>query len=450
MSQAGRERPILYFLVEESDREFRARSLMTAIAARGGFDVVIAPQWNLWDNVSSLPPGIMMFKGSNQVQTTNMHLAKQAGHVVASIEEEVLGLADEVEIRNHYASGAAAACDLFLVQGRFQAGCLARHGPEFANRSAVVGNPRADLLRPPFNSDLQSEAKHLRERFGEFVLLNANYGAINPAHGDSLTFYNLNAQIGMLDPASPGEHARFVERLDWEHDNSQALIMFAQQLAKIRPETNIILRPHPAESIDRWHKYLGAAASIQIIRDGGHLAWTLASAVMVHTGCTTGLEAAILDTPALSLVPSDNPWHAAAISNVANPTARTPAEAVRRVVAHLDGHQPNLLGEMRQCDYSTYLDHQEGTLSAHRVVDALTTLRNTPASVSRLAARPEVTLENWSTIGGGALLDWQKRKYTVTLDHARQAITADSTALGYSDTLDVSIISGGAIAARLM
>ncbi|MDG2286251.1 MAG: hypothetical protein P8N43_12095, partial [Alphaproteobacteria bacterium] len=275
-------------------------------------------------------------------------------------------------------------------------------------------------------------------------------GAINPAHGDSLTFYNLNAQIGMLDPASPGEHARFVERLDWEHDNSQALIMFAQQLAKIRPETNIILRPHPAESIDRWHKYLGAAASIQIIRDGGHLAWTLASAVMVHTGCTTGLEAAILDTPALSLVPSDNPWHAAAISNVANPTARTPAEAVRRVVAHLDGHQPNLLGEMRQCDYSTYLDHQEGTLSAHRVVDALTTLRNTPASVSRLAARPEVTLENWSTIGGGALLDWQKRKYMVTLDHARQAITADSTALGYSDTLDVSIISGGAIAARLM
>jgi surface carbohydrate biosynthesis protein len=442
MAKSDQHRPVIYLLVEESDREFLARCLMAVIAAHRGYDVVIGPQWLIWEKLSQLSPGVMLFKGNNKIQATNMHHAKQAGHRVVSIEEEVLGLADEREIRHHYAPGVLAECDLFLVQGRFQAECLARHAPGFTDKTTIVGNPRADLLRGTLTVDLREHAERLRGKYGEFVLLNTNFGGINPAHGDSLTFYNLNLQVGMLDRDSSTDHSYFRDRLKWERDNAQALIRFAHGLAMRRPESRIILRPHPAERMDRWDRYLGPDSPITLIREGSHLPWTLASKVMVHTGCTTGLEAALLGTPTLSLMPGDNPWHASAISNEANPTARTVDEALDRVISHLDGTGANLLRDMCQLDYAYYLDVDHATLSASRVIDALIRLHGTLDT--RHGAIPHAIQPSPS----GSLQDWQSQKYTVTPRQARRSMAAVSAALGYSRAVEVDTIAGGAILIR--
>ena len=59
---AGR---ILYLLIEETDRELKSRALIAALAVERGFDVVLAPQWAVWQNWPDLPPGLMLFKGNN-------------------------------------------------------------------------------------------------------------------------------------------------------------------------------------------------------------------------------------------------------------------------------------------------------------------------------------------------------------------------------------------------
>jgi surface carbohydrate biosynthesis protein len=442
MSPIDHKPRVLYLLIEESDREFQSRCLIASIAARRGFDVVIGPQWPMWDQLDRLRPGVMLFKGNNRIQTLNMHRAKHAGHLVASIEEEVLGLSDEVEVRHHYAPGVEAGCDLFLVQGLFHARCLERHGPGFANRSEIVGNPRADLLRAPFSDKLRAQAAELRHQHGEFVLLNTNFGAINPTDGDSLTFYNRSVQVAMVDPGKPEDIAYFKDRIRWERDNAKAMIAFTRSLLERRPATNIILRPHPAERVDRWRRYLGENSPIKVILEGSHLPWTLASDVMIHAGCTTGFEAALLDTPTLSLMPGENPWHASAISNIANPTARSSNEACERVISHLDGHRPGLLEEMHECDYSYFLHHDNNTLAANRIVGAL----------AKLGERLSRSTVPWHEPAGAEpvkpLQAWQSRKYDITLDRARRTVDAMTAALGYSGTLDVDSFSGGAVFVR--
>ena len=442
MSGCDRESRVIYLLVEESDREFFARCIMAVIAARQGYDVVIGPQWLIWEQLDKLPPGVMLFKGNNKIQAANMHLAKQAGHLIASIEEEVLGLASEQEFQHHYASGVSSACDLFLVQGRFQAECLVNHDPSYADRTAIVGNPRTDLLRAPFTNDLHEDAERLRGRYGEFVLLNTNFGGINPAHGDSLTFYNLSVRVGMSDRDNPSDLTYFMDRLRWERDNAKAIIQFAHGLAARRPGTRIILRPHPAEHLERWSHYLGPASPITLIREGGHLPWTFASKAMIHTGCTTGLEAALLGTPTLSLMPGDNPWHASAISNVANPATRTVGEALDRVISHLDGASGSLLADARDLDFSYYLDFVSETLSSHRAVDALVRLH------AKLDTKSAVKTQIIGLPKSAPLQDWQSNKYTVTLPHAQQSISSVSAALGYSQAPDVNTIAGGSIFIR--
>jgi surface carbohydrate biosynthesis protein len=439
MSGRARENRVIYLLVEDSDREFRARCIMAVIAARQGYDVVIGPQWLIWEQLDKLAPGVMLFKGNNKIQVANMHFAKQAGHLIASIEEEVLGVADEKEIQRHYASGVSSVCDLFLVQGRFQAECLVKQDLSYADRTAIVGNPRTDLLRDPFTENLHKGAERLRARYGEFVLLNTNYGGINPAHGDSLTFYNRSVLVGMSDRDNPSELSYFMDRLRWERDNAKAIIQFAHGLAARRPGTRIILRPHPAERLERWSYYLGPASPITLIREGDHLPWTFASKAMVHTGCTTGLEAAILGAPSLSLMPGDNPLHASMISNVANPVARTVGEALDRVISHLDGGGGSSLEDIRDLDFSYYLDFVSGMLSSHRAVDALIRLH---------ANLDTKTAANTQIIGSSKislLENWQSNKYTITIESARKSILEVTKEIGYSEVPDVNAIYGGSI-----
>jgi surface carbohydrate biosynthesis protein len=439
MSLDTGKRHRLYLLVEESDREFASRCLIAAEAARRGMDVTIAPQWKIWERLAHLPTGLMFFKGNNKVQSANMLLAKRAGHLVASIEEEVLGLADEVELRHSYAAGVQNHCDLFLVQGGFQADCLNRHFHGDFKKFKIVGNPRADLLRRPMSDNVFEAAAELRERHGDFILLNTNFGGINPAHGDCLTFYNRSVQVGIVDPNSPKDRDRFVDRMRWERENARMIIAFAKALREARKDVKIVLRPHPAERMERWHQYFGPNPPVEIIHEGSHLPWTAASTAVVHTGCTTGFEAALMGKPALSLVPGENLWHGAPVSNHANPTARTLDEALGRIFRHLDGLSPSLLDEMRALDYSHYLDHDPETLSATRVVDALQDL----AGRLSVSEKPE-TADVWRQ-GKSETQVWQSQKYSVSLDHARRSINKMSGHLGQTMPLEITEIADGTI-----
>ena len=100
--------------------------------------------------------------------------------------------------------------------------------------------------------------------------------------------------------------------------------------------------------------------------------WILASAVLVHGGCTTGMEAFVADHPALALRPNDNPWHGCFLSNLVNPNMADAAAAGR---AALDIVTDSRTMQNTRPDYLHVLaDHVaaiDGDLSADLIVDAL-------------------------------------------------------------------------------
>jgi hypothetical protein len=70
----------------------QSRLLIAIYAARQGYSVVMGPQWALQRQAETLPKGVVLFKGNNTIQVTNIAAMRAAGHAVASLEEEVLGL----------------------------------------------------------------------------------------------------------------------------------------------------------------------------------------------------------------------------------------------------------------------------------------------------------------------------------------------------------------------
>ena len=210
---------LLYMLIEEDDRELSSRSLLAAIAIECGFNVVFVPQWTVWQNWEAMPQGLMFFKGNNKAQAVQMREAKAHGHIVASIEEEALGISDCREVLRCFDERIARYCDLFLANGLFEADCIGREFPSVTDRISVTGNPRTDLLREEFAGDLRTQADAICAEHGEFMLVNTNFSTINPRGDDALGGFSLTLIESLDTLAVMGEHSEFQRAVRLVIDN---------------------------------------------------------------------------------------------------------------------------------------------------------------------------------------------------------------------------------------
>jgi len=362
---------------------------------------------------------------------------RAAGHRVASIEEEVLGLIDEGRILSAYDPRVGRYCDLALAQGPFQRACLERRHPELAGKVAVTGNPRLDLLRQPLNTSVLRTAARIRERRGRFILVNSNYSSINPIRSDVLTGYRGWIQAGFLDPDAPADIEEFLSHCGWERENLRALLGFLDQATRGPLAGRVVLRPHPSESIRRWRDGFGDDSRVEIVQDSDHLAWIAASAGLVHTSCTTGLEATLLGTPSLNIVTGDWPWSHHYATMIASRAFTTIPDAVAAAVTCF-----NEAG-----DHSPRPD-PPSELHAHYLIDTVSAAQRVAEALAALHVGTGFQDADPLDLADHALSDWQARKYSVTADEARGMLNEFVAALGTREPLAVEELAGASLLVR--
>ncbi len=135
------------------------------------------------------------------------------------------------------------------------------------------------------------------------------------------------------------------------------------------PDHNIVIRPHPSERFEPWVERYAGCDRFHIMRAGNNLAWIMAAELVLHTSCTTGSEAALMERPVISLVPEGacvSHWY---VSNRVNRVARTPHEAAdlaRRLL--VEGEDVFAHGrEARERDLSVYFS-LDGPFSSHELI----------------------------------------------------------------------------------
>ncbi len=418
----------LYMLVEETNRELASRVLIATAAAARGITCFIIPQWFAWENLAALPPGIMVFKGNNRAQSSHMRDARAAGHQVASIEEEILGVTDASEIMRLFHPIGMEACDLFLMQGDYVRALVAERFPETRARMRITGNPRTDLLRAPLNGDILDRADRVAERQGAFILVNTNFASVNPRVEDAVSYHEMCVRVGVIDPENRDDEAQFFKWCAWERQN---MALLAEVIAAARARDDmppIIIRPHPSENIDRWREAYPGDARVQVIREGEHTAWTAAARLLLHTGCTTGVEASLLGTPALSLQGGDSDWHQAHTSNFVNPTAGSTLQALDWIKAVLagDGSAGAPTPEMH-AELERQLLPEGENLAAERIVTALEELQGSASVAPADMERAETLLARRSLLASPEKIDTDAFSASVI----QEQVARLSSALGY-------------------
>jgi surface carbohydrate biosynthesis protein len=164
----------------------------------------------------------------------------------------------------------------------------------------LTGNVRKEFLEK-YSGILDSEAEKLKLKYGKFILINTNFGYINSIFED---YINKLLDDNVISQKAIPEIKKFFL---FEEKNLQNLLIFLEIALKKFNNINFIIRPHASENIEKVreiYKNLLNYKNFIIDNSGSTHAFIKASLLLIHTSCTTGLEAVYLSKPAINFIPS--------------------------------------------------------------------------------------------------------------------------------------------------
>jgi surface carbohydrate biosynthesis protein len=283
----------LFLPLETKGRELHANLLLSLIAAERGWGVVIGNKAATRGERGRLPRGTFLEKTAQASRVATMHKAKQAGHRVSALcEEGLLYLNKEYYKARRVSPAALDAVDYFFAWGVRHAEGL----DEGRGKVVVSGNPRVDTLRPEWRGMFLPAARRIQERFGRVILVNTKFPVVN------------HAMPSLLDVRHGGIATGTNADLWNRYVNFQARVLpyflgMLPRLSAAFPQHTIVIRPHPSENLAPWSEKARDLPNVKVIYEGSANEWILASDVTIQNNCSTGVEAFLLDKPAVSYRP---------------------------------------------------------------------------------------------------------------------------------------------------
>lgn len=273
----------LYLPVEVKVRELDAKLLLAYYAAIKGYTIVIGEHKMVELAAEHYPPGVFFSKGypkhiGKQVITN----ARENRHKIVELDEEGLIIQDKKTYLQDRASiEVQTKLEHIYCWGRFQEQIVTGSSPAVANKCHVTGSPRMDLLKPKYRQLYVEDVKRISDRFAPFILVNTRFSQYNAVSG-----------IKETHPQS-----MYTKSL-YEH-----FVQMIKDVSKKFPEVNIVVRPHPGENFAVYKQTFSSYPNVYVIHEGNIIKWLMAAGVVIHNGCTSSIEAFLLEKQIISYMP---------------------------------------------------------------------------------------------------------------------------------------------------
>ena len=385
--------PLLLIPVENQVRELDPKLLLACIAARQGFSSVIGSRRELEFRIDSYPRSIYLSKSMTRRSLIFFRIARKFGHDIVTWDEEALvHLPPETYFSRRLHPEAIRHVSHLFAWGRDNVE-LWRHYAHLPEDIPIhsTGNPRNDMLRPEMHPFYEEEVQALRHKYGDFILINTNFNHVNAFGPDMNLFQPVNK------PGEPAKFGRAARGMNREYaqglwDHKQAVFKSFQQLLpkldQAFTDLNIIVRAHPTERHDVYKDIAARCSRVHVTNEGNVVPWILATRVVLHNGCTTGVEAFVMGVPAISYRESvdenyDNGFYRLpnAVSHQCF-TFEQLQDMIHQILAGklgvADGDEPRKM-------VKRYLTPRDGPLDCERMVEVLASMATEQNKNTRLS-----------------------------------------------------------------
>ncbi len=302
---------LLLIPVENQVREQDPKLLLAAVAATHGFSSVFGSRREMEFNIDRFPRSIYLSKSMTVRSLLFFRVAYRFGVEIVSWDEEALvHLPPETYFSRRLNPKAIKYISHLFAWGDENAR-LWRGYPDLPSSLPihVTGNPRSDLLRPELQPFYSEEVKEFKAVYGDFILINTNFNHVN-AFGPDMNLFKPSRGLNgkpRFGRAARGMSRTYAEGLR-DHKNAvfEDFKRLIPRLSEAFPNHNIVVRPHPTENHDVYRDIAARCRRVHVTNEKSVVPWLLAAKAVIHNGCTTGVEAYLVRTPALSYRASIN------------------------------------------------------------------------------------------------------------------------------------------------
>jgi len=365
--------------VELQVRELDAKLLLACVAAQRGFPAVIGPRREMHFHIHSFPKSIYLSKSLTIGSSSVFRMLKKLGHkIVAWDEEALVHLPPESYYQARLSAKSVQFVNCLIAWGEDNEE-LWHNYPQMPSGLPIriTGNPRGDLLRPELRSFYNSEVEKIRRKHGDFILINTNFNQVNAYHpGMNL----IKPPTGPDKKLELGRRALLMgmslEYAEGLTRHKQSIFEDFQELIPVLDQAfedhTIVVRPHPAENPEVYHRIAGRCRRVQVTNEGNVVPWLIAAKALIHNGCTTGVEAYALGLPTISYRASidenyDHAFHR--LPNQLSHECYDLEQLQAKLAAILNGDPCNTNGDKRKQTMAHHLAAMEGPLACDRIVD---------------------------------------------------------------------------------
>ena len=365
--------------VENQVRELDPKLLLACIAVTRGFSVIIGSHREIDFQITSFPRSLYLNKSMTERNLKMFRIMQKMGHEILTWDEEALvHLPDETYYSRRLSPTAIRYNSDLFAWGEDNAELWRRY-PDLPEDMPihVTGNPRSDMLRPELRSFYEPEAEEIRKKHGKFILVNTNFNHVNAFYPAQNLFRPAGneSKEPQFGKAGVGMERKFAEGL---RDHKETIFTAFKELIPVLdqtyPDHTIIVRPHPTENQQVYVDIAKGCKRVKVTNEGNVVPWLMATDVVLHNGCTTGVEAYMMDVPAISYRAKVNDTYDMGFYRLPNLISHQcfDIEQLRETLTKIiKGELGTAAGAERQALVNHYLAAQDGPLACERIVAVL-------------------------------------------------------------------------------
>jgi surface carbohydrate biosynthesis protein len=365
--------------VENQVRELDPKLLLACIAVQRGFAVIIGSHREIDFRIASFPRSLYLNKSMTDRNLKMFRIMEKIGHEILTWDEEALVHLPAETYYSRRLSPTAIRYNSHLFAWGEDNAELWRQYPGLPVDMPIhlTGNPRSDMLRSELRSFYEPEAEEIRKTYGKFILVNTNFNHVNAFFPAQNLFRPLKraGEVTQFGKAAVGMSREYAEGL---RDHKTAVFNTFKELIPVLdqayPDHTIIVRPHPTENQQVYMDIATDCQRVKVTNEGNVVPWLMTTDVVIHNGCTTGVEAYMMGVPAISYRAQVNEkidMGFYRLPNLISHECFDIDQLQETLTKIIKGELGAASGDERQALANHYLAAHDGPLSCERIVDVL-------------------------------------------------------------------------------
>jgi surface carbohydrate biosynthesis protein len=295
----------IYIPIEIKKRELSSQIMLALYAIKSeNFRIYIGSKASI-NNIllnKKKKGGCYLYKGCHDDKY--MHFIKKKCNLILILDQELSPNIEDYEsvlkLRVH--PDSIPYIDRYFVFSESVLNSISVVFPRLYAKTRVTGWPRLESWKKKYKTLYEADVRKINSEYGDYILFASDFGFLSDQCLDKVLkqeskLIDARSDLKSIDSLQKSISEKYLKEL-------KGVIVFLKQLSSNESMPEIIIRPHPSESILKWKEIFFNYKRITVIDKGDIHPWILGSECLLHRGSTTSIQAVLSGVPSYYIAPN--------------------------------------------------------------------------------------------------------------------------------------------------